>query len=81
MFILPRYQHLISGTRREQPQEVKGGIIADEMGLGKTLVTVASIVGSLDRAAAFASLNIASEENSFRQRSKATLVIVPSSRE
>lgn len=80
--LLCRYEHKIMGTERPQASEIRGGIIADEMGLGKTMVMLATIVGSLGRAANFVSK--ASEKHefaSFRKRSKATLVIVPSSSE
>lgn len=50
------------------------------MGLGKTMVILATIVGSLHRAAAFASKSPSAQEStSNRIKSKATLVVVPSS--
>ncbi|KAK8084663.1 hypothetical protein PG997_005934 [Apiospora hydei] len=74
------YQHIITGTRRAEPLEARGGILADEMGLGKTIVTLAVIASTLDEASAFTkdtdlSFDVASQN----RRSKATLVIAPSS--
>lgn len=70
------------GIERPHASEIRGGLIADEMGLGKTMVMLATVVGSLKRAASFVSIVGPSEDigsSSCRNRSKATLVIVPSS--
>ncbi|KAK8130902.1 snf2 family domain-containing protein [Apiospora sp. TS-2023a] len=74
------YQHVITGTRRAEPLEAQGGILADEMGLGKTIVTLAVISSTLDEASAHAmEYDVSLDATSQRQRSKATLVIAPSS--
>lgn len=70
----PFYQHVFSGAKRPERIENKGGIIADEMGLGKSLVMLSIIVGSFDRAQSFADMKCTS-----KTRTKATLVIAPSS--
>ncbi|KAG2413393.1 hypothetical protein HFD88_002582 [Aspergillus terreus] len=77
----PFYQHVFSGAKRRQPDEVNGGIIADEMGLGKSLVILSTIAGSLDRAKEFvASENqLLSTGPSRTYPSRATLIIAPSS--
>lgn len=68
------------GTERPEPWEIRGGLIADEMGLGKTMVMLANIVGSMKRAQVFSSPHMQqSGPFSGRKRSKATLVVVPSS--
>ncbi|KAK6855357.1 hypothetical protein PG995_008889 [Apiospora arundinis] len=74
------YQHIITGTRRAKALEAQGGILADEMGLGKTVVALAVIASTLRGAAEF----MREPDNSFngahgKKRSKATLVIAPSS--
>ncbi|KAK8044967.1 hypothetical protein PG993_004991 [Apiospora rasikravindrae] len=67
-------------TRRAEPLEVQGGILADEMGLGKTIVTLAVIASTLDEASTFMTeSNHSIDAVSQKQRSKATLVIAPSS--
>ncbi|KAF3764219.1 hypothetical protein M406DRAFT_242350, partial [Cryphonectria parasitica EP155] len=71
------YRHKITGFERPQKYECKGGLLADEMGLGKTMVMLATIVGSLERATAFALQE--SSTSATHTRSKATLVVVPSS--
>ncbi|EXK49760.1 hypothetical protein FOMG_02243 [Fusarium oxysporum f. sp. melonis 26406] len=65
----PFYQHVFSGAKRPEQEEVEGGILADEMGLGKSLVILSTIAGSLDRANAFVNSN---------QRSGATMIVVSS---
>lgn len=78
--IFCRYQHRIMGTERPEPWEIRGGLIADEMGLGKTIIMLANIVGSLKRAQVFVSPELQQPGlSSGRKRSKATLVVVPSS--
>ncbi|RYP30903.1 hypothetical protein DL767_006035 [Monosporascus sp. MG133] len=73
------YQHIITGTRRARPAEAQGGILADEMGLGKTIVTLSVIASTLDGALKFASEKSTDNSAEERPRSKATLVIAPSS--
>lgn len=77
------YQHVLSGAKRPQQAEARGGVIADEMGLGKPLVILSTIASSLDRAEAFAMAESQQESSQLRrkQASKATLIIAPSSRE
>ncbi|KAF7532372.1 hypothetical protein G7054_g8020 [Neopestalotiopsis clavispora] len=77
----PFYQHVLSGTKRPEPSEARGGIIADEMGLGKSLVVIYTIASSLDRAKAFvaAESRKRQSEPQVRIASKATLIIAPSS--
>ncbi|TPX09018.1 uncharacterized protein E0L32_001721 [Thyridium curvatum] len=77
----PFYQHVLSGAKRPQRVEARGGIIADEMGLGKSLVILSTIAGSLDRAEAFAMAESQQGPSQPRrkQASKATLIISPSS--
>lgn len=75
-----RYQHRIMGTERPEPREIRGGLIADEMGLGKTMIMLANVLGSLKRAQVFVSPESQHPgPSSGRRRSKATLVVVPSS--
>jgi SNF2 family DNA or RNA helicase len=76
------YQHVFSGAKRPQQEEAKSGIIADEMGLGKSLVILSTIVGSLDRAENFivAENQLASNQPPQKAPTKATLIVVPSSR-
>ncbi|RYP19481.1 hypothetical protein DL765_003321 [Monosporascus sp. GIB2] len=73
------YQHIITGTRRARPAEAQGGILADEMGLGKTIVTLSVISSTLDGALKFASEQSTANSTEERRRSRATLVIAPSS--
>lgn len=54
-----------------------GGIIADVMGLGKTLTSLASILHTLPLARSWASLGRVGDG---KIRTRATLVLVPSSR-
>ncbi|KAG9233940.1 SNF2 family N-terminal domain-containing protein [Amylocarpus encephaloides] len=79
----PFYQHILSGAKRAEQNEAKGGIIADDMGLGKSLVILATIAGSLDRALDLVSaekLKLNSERNPQPTvPSRATLIIAPSS--
>ncbi|RYP46657.1 hypothetical protein DL768_007170 [Monosporascus sp. mg162] len=72
-------QHIITGTRRARPAETQGGILADEMGLGKTIVTLSVIASTLDGALKFASEQSTGNSTEERRRSRATLVIAPSS--
>jgi SNF2 family DNA or RNA helicase len=70
------YRHTITADERHEPQqEPYGGILADDMGLGKTLTTIALIVSSLERARYFSAI-----EAQPLPRSRATLVVVPSTR-
>ncbi|KAJ4416804.1 hypothetical protein N0V82_006533 [Gnomoniopsis sp. IMI 355080] len=78
--LLKEYEHKIMGTERLEPRDIQGGLIADEMGLGKTMIMLANIVGSLKRAQAFVATESQQPRlSSGRRRSKATLVVVPSS--
>ena len=61
----------------EEPKELGGGILADEMGMGKSLSTLALIMETSSVSEAW------SKESSLlpqKQRSQATLIIVPSTR-
>ncbi|EQB55237.1 hypothetical protein CGLO_04853 [Colletotrichum gloeosporioides Cg-14] len=71
------YQHIITGSKSDTAQQVKGGIIADEMGLGKSLTMLSAIAGSFDRAAKHAMWN---KKDSIRDEihAGATLIVVPS---
>lgn len=79
-----RYRHTVTADEQYQAQpEPQGGILADDMGLGKTFTSISLIACSLDRASHFAQdipTHIAREDGA-RPRSKATLVVVPSTRE
>ncbi|KAJ5963385.1 Helicase C-terminal [Penicillium vulpinum] len=74
----PFYQHVFIGERRTKPQEASGGILADEMGLGKSLVTLSVIAGSLDEAEKFTGGQEQSELPQKKNRTQATLIVVPS---
>ena len=82
------FEHDITGTRTaDVPLETLGGILADDMGLGKTLTVLSTILRT-----AKMSKSYAAEENENTARlkgtgigsqkifSRATLVVVPSSR-
>ncbi|KAH6722788.1 SNF2 family N-terminal domain-containing protein [Leptodontidium sp. MPI-SDFR-AT-0119] len=74
--ITPLYRHkLTNAESTEPPSELGGGILADDMGMGKTLSTLALITTTLEEAREWFrdSSNI-----SRKTRSKATLIIVPS---
>ncbi|GAW19058.1 hypothetical protein ANO14919_085420 [Xylariales sp. No.14919] len=77
----PFYQHILSGAKRPERAEARGGIIADEMGLGKSLVILSTIAGSLDRAKDFVNARNQqiSSEPLTRLASGATLILAPSS--
>lgn len=77
------YRHVFTGAKRTEPKEALGGILADDMGLGKSLVILSTIAKSMEQALSFASVNKASppRESLKGPPSKATLVVVPSSRE
>ncbi|KAJ3548576.1 hypothetical protein NM208_g940 [Fusarium decemcellulare] len=68
--------HRLTGAESvEQPSELGGGILADDMGMGKSLSTLALITVTLEDA------HLWSQEltqNCRKVRSRATLVIVPS---
>jgi SWI/SNF-related matrix-associated actin-dependent regulator of chromatin subfamily A3 len=75
------FQHVLTGAKRPQKDEVLSGIIADDMGLGKSLVMLSTIANSSDRAIAFAQPNNTrdeGEEVTNRANSRATLVLTPS---
>ncbi|KAI1121432.1 SNF2 family N-terminal domain-containing protein [Nemania abortiva] len=77
----PFYQHVLSGAKRPERAESRGGIIADEMGLGKSLVILSTIAGSLDRANDFATSESqqVSSHSLGKKASRATLILAPSS--
>lgn len=62
----------------DPPNELGGGILADDMGMGKSLSTLALITTTLDEALSWSQV---AGTNSRKCRSRATLVIVPSTRE
>ncbi|KAJ6002783.1 Helicase C-terminal [Penicillium sp. IBT 35674x] len=74
------YRHAITGLKTRDPLPGPfGGILADEMGLGKTLTTLATIISTLEHAEATlttSSSNACSVAP--KQRSKATLIVIPS---
>jgi SNF2 family DNA or RNA helicase len=71
---------MITGSKAPEPLAGPfGGILADEMGLGKTLTTLATITSTLDNAKSW--LLSKPSENWTRQRSKATVIVVPSESE
>jgi hypothetical protein len=83
------FRHAITGiTSLSEPHEAIGGIIADTMGLGKSLTVLATIVGSLERAASYAEeaqhkarpgLDVAHGAAAYqRVRVKSILIMVPS---
>lgn len=72
----------MTGAKRPQRDEAKGGIIADDMGLGKTLVVLSAIAGSLNKAAEFVS-NYAGDLSTLsgvQHATRATLILAPSTR-
>jgi SWI/SNF-related matrix-associated actin-dependent regulator of chromatin subfamily A3 len=82
------FEHDITGTRTaDAPFETLGGILADDMGLGKTLTVLSTILRTADMSKSYAEEN---NENRAAANgnvivndqvfSRATLVIVPSSR-
>ncbi|KAL3298864.1 SNF2-related protein [Colletotrichum asianum] len=77
------YHHVITGSKRRDPAESRGGIIADEMGLGKSLVVLSALAGSIESASLFLHNDLQREDASTNfkslRRSSATLVVVPSS--
>ncbi|KAI0531666.1 SNF2 family N-terminal domain-containing protein [Xylaria digitata] len=77
----PFYQHVLSGAKRPERAETRGGIIADEMGLGKSPVIPSTIASSLDRAEAFvtAENQRITPESLVKKTSRATLILAPSS--
>ena len=77
----PRYRHSIVTNFRTAaicPEETRGGILADEMGLGKTLSILSAIVISLDEAILFSKEKINSLKDRLLPKTRATLVIAPS---
>jgi SWI/SNF-related matrix-associated actin-dependent regulator of chromatin subfamily A3 len=82
------YEHDITGTRTaDTPIETLGGILADDMGLGKTLTVLSTILRTTKMSKSFVEENneiiTAPEGNGHGTHqilSRATLVIVPSSR-
>ncbi|KAI1420543.1 hypothetical protein F5Y12DRAFT_788176 [Xylaria sp. FL1777] len=63
------YCHMITGSARDKPDIIGGGIIADEMGLGKTLSMLALICSRLDLPQ-----NMDEDQNP-----RATLIVTPKS--
>ena len=74
------YRHSIRTDFRTSayPKETRGGILADEMGLGKTLSMISAIVASLDEARSYPQEQNNPKTYSALHRSRATLVIAPS---
>ena len=73
-----RYRHkLTDAESTEQLNELGGGILADDMGMGKSLSTLALVTTTLEQAHSWSQDAIV---NSLKCRSRATLVIVPSTR-
>ncbi len=82
------FEHDITGTRTaDAPLETLGGILADDMGLGKTLTVLSTILRTAKMSKSYAEENnekLASAKGNAIDKdqvfSRATLVIVPSSR-
>jgi hypothetical protein len=82
------FEHDITGTRTaDVPLETLGGILADDMGLGKTLTVLSTILRTAKMSKSYAQKNNESiavskgnEISNDQVFSRATLVIVPSSR-
>ncbi|OCL11998.1 hypothetical protein AOQ84DRAFT_228449 [Glonium stellatum] len=75
-FSLWTYRHkLTNAEATEPPNELGGGILADDMGMGKSLSTLALITTSLDEAVSWSQTV---DTSTTKRRSRATLVIVPS---
>jgi SWI/SNF-related matrix-associated actin-dependent regulator of chromatin subfamily A3 len=82
------FEHDITGTRTaDVPLETLGGILADDLGLGKTLTVLSTILRTAKMSKSYAEENNESiavskgnEISSDQVFSRATLVIVPSSR-
>lgn len=75
------YQHILTGAKSDQQEDVLGGIFADDMGLGKSLVMLAIIAASLGRAKEFSVLKNRPDKDAQRsgqRNSRATLILVPS---
>lgn len=71
------YRHVITKSRAPEPLSGPfGGILADEMGLGKTLTTLATVLSTLERASTW--IFSKPPGPSMLQRSKATVIVVPS---
>lgn len=70
---------MFTGAKRPERDEAQGGIIADEMGLGKSLVILSTIAGTLDQAEAFVDPDRQAQDER-KIRTRATLVLAPSSR-
>lgn len=79
MHRLCSYQHVFTGAKRPERDEAQGGIIADEMGLGKSLVILSTIAGTLDQAEEFVNMDKQAQDGR-KIRTRATLVLAPSSR-
>lgn len=81
------YDHVITHTSSDKPDDAAGGILADAMGVGKTLTMIASIVSSLEKASQFAAVqepntSLARDSETSQIHSvSSTLILVPSARE
>jgi SWI/SNF-related matrix-associated actin-dependent regulator of chromatin subfamily A3 len=75
----PYYRHSIHDFRTAKlPEDNRGGLLADEMGLGKTLSLISAIVTSLDDAKTYSCLHQQKNRVDAGRKSRATLVIAPS---
>ncbi|KAI9663837.1 MAG: hypothetical protein M1821_007327 [Bathelium mastoideum] len=76
-----RYVHCVTNAKSSTfCEENGGGILADEMGMGKSLSILSLIVRTLEKGRDWAKeVSMEDDVHSERQRSKATLIIVPSS--
>lgn len=78
------YDHVITHTSSDKPDDAAGGILADAMGVGKTLTMIASIVSSLEKASQFAAVqepntSLARDSETSQIHSvSSTLILVPS---
>ncbi|OCL05743.1 hypothetical protein AOQ84DRAFT_412772 [Glonium stellatum] len=76
--MLLKYQHKITGKRKQKPlEDIYGSILADEMGLGKTLMMLATILATLGQSNV-SRQNPCTHEDFHKRPSGATLVIAPS---
>jgi len=82
------YEHKITGVKTaDPPLETVGGILADDMGLGKTLTVLSTILRTAKMSKSYVeendektSVSISTDIETQKIFSRATLVIVPSSR-
>ncbi|QDS73384.1 hypothetical protein FKW77_007440 [Venturia effusa] len=73
------FRHILTGVKRPEREEARGGIIADEMGLGKTLIVLSAIANTLQYAKETV-LDRGMDQLDARgpRASRATLIIAPS---